>query len=66
MPGPPAATTETGTCGCGDMSARCQRSKIYRDSRSSGSLIPCSAISTTPFGGFGLSQKWTATTRVCP
>ena len=36
---------------------RRQRSKIYRDSRSSGSLIPCSAISTTPFGGFGLKPK---------
>ena len=33
---------------------RRQRSKIYQDSRSSRSLIPCSAISTTPFGGFGL------------
>ena len=33
---------------------RRQRSKINRDSRSSGSLIPCSAISTTPFGGFGI------------
>ena len=36
---------------------RRQRSKNYRDSRSSRSLIPCSAISTTPFGGFGLSQR---------
>ena len=35
---------------------RRQRPKIYQDSRSSKSLIPCSAISTTPFGGFGLSN----------
>ena len=33
------------------------RSKIYQDSRSSRSLIPCSAISTTPFGGFGLNMS---------
>ena len=36
---------------------RRQRSKIYRDSRSSRSLLPSSAISTTPFGGFGFRSR---------
>ena len=32
-------------------------SKIYRDNRSSKSLIPRSATAATPFGGFGLRQR---------